>query len=64
MISTMERERAAADPSGLWVARLILSTLVADGFVGTYMGMYASAGHERTGRYADFDWFRYEIIEE
>ena len=42
----------------------ILSTLVADGFVGTYLGMYASAGHKESHNHADFDWFRYEIIEE
>lgn len=58
-----ERERQRI-PLVLGVDGSILSTLVADGFVGTYMGMYASAGHEWTGRYADFDWFCYEIIEE
>ncbi|MEY8353308.1 glycoside hydrolase family 43 protein [Lachnospiraceae bacterium 54-53] len=42
----------------------LLSTLVADGYVGTYLGMYASSGHEPSDHYADFDWFRYEIIEE
>ena len=42
----------------------ILSTVVADGFIGSYLGMYASSGHEESGNYADFDWFRYEIIEE
>ena len=42
----------------------ILSTLVADGFVGTYLGMYASAGHKASHNHADFDWFRYQIIEE
>ena len=42
----------------------ILSTLVADGFVVTYLGMYASAGHKASHNHADFDWFRYEIIEE
>lgn len=40
----------------------LLSTLVADGFVGVLLGMYAAAdqGHPP----ADFDWFRYEMIEE
>lgn len=42
----------------------ILSTLVADGYVGTYLGMYASSGGKPSSGYADFDWFRYEIIEE
>ncbi|MCA5579730.1 hypothetical protein [Enterocloster clostridioformis] len=26
--------------------------------------MYASAGHETSHNHTDFDWFRYEIIEE
>lgn len=39
----------------------LLSTVVADGFIGSYLGMYG-AGEE--GSYADFDWFRYEAIEE
>lgn len=42
----------------------ILSTLVADGFIGAYIGMYASSGHIKSNNYADFDWFRYEIIED
>lgn len=42
----------------------ILSTLVADGFVGSYIGMYASSSGEISENHADFDWFRYEIIEE
>ena len=42
----------------------ILSTLVADGFVGSYLGMYASSGHQDSDNYADFDWFCYEVIEE
>ena len=46
-----------------------LSTLVADGYVGVLMGPYASNGRtseaQRTpNSHADFDWFRYEIIEE
>lgn len=43
---------------------LLLSSLVADGYVGTYLGMYASSCGEFTENYADFDWFRYEIIEQ
>ena len=42
----------------------ILSTLVADGYIGTYLGMYASAGGKVSQNYVDFDWFRYEIVEE
>lgn len=42
----------------------LLSTVVADGYVGTYIGMYASSGHEPSDNHADYDWFKYEIIEE
>ena len=44
----------------------LLSTLVADGYVGVLLGMYASCGHAtaETKNTADFDWFRYEAIEE
>ncbi len=41
----------------------LLSTIVADGFLGAYLGMYG-AGQIGTHNYADFDWFRYEAIEE
>ena len=44
-----------------------LSTLVADGYVGVLMGMYISNGRSEQRNpqaYADFDWFRYEMIEE
>jgi alpha-N-arabinofuranosidase len=41
----------------------ILSTPVADGFVGAYIGMYASSNgqssHSPTLAVADFDWFEY-----
>ena len=39
----------------------LLSTVVADGFIGSYLGMYGFGEEEN---YADFDWFRYEAIEE
>lgn len=42
----------------------ILSTVVADGFVGSYLGVYASSNHMASENHADFDWFKYEIIEE
>ncbi len=42
----------------------ILSTLVADGYVGSYLGMYASSCHEESDNFADFDWFRYELIDD
>jgi alpha-N-arabinofuranosidase len=39
----------------------ILSTSVAGGFVGAYLGMYASSNGHVSENYADFDWF--ELIE-
>lgn len=53
--SEREKKILATDIDGS-----ILSTVVADGFVGTYVGMYVSG----SGTHADFDWFRYEIVEE
>lgn len=50
-------------PLALKVDGELLSTLVADGFVGSYLGVYASSKHKISTNYADFDWFRYEIIE-
>jgi alpha-N-arabinofuranosidase len=40
----------------------ILSSTIAGGFVGTYMGMYATSHGEETEAYADFDWFEYYEI--
>jgi len=37
----------------------ILSTPVAGGFVGAYIGMYASSNGQPTTNHADFDWFEY-----
>jgi alpha-N-arabinofuranosidase len=37
----------------------ILSTPVAGGFVGTYLGMYASSNGRSSITHADFDWFEY-----
>ncbi len=37
----------------------ILSTDVAGGFVGTYIGLYASSNGRESTNYADFDWFEY-----
>lgn len=37
----------------------ILSTTVAGGFVGTYIGLYASSSGQTSGNVADFDWFDY-----
>lgn len=40
----------------------ILSTDVAGGFVGTYIGMYASGNGDKSDNFADFDWFEYKGI--
>jgi len=40
----------------------ILSTTVAGGFVGAYLGMYASSNGENSATVADFDWFEYAEI--
>ncbi|MBN2007280.1 MAG: glycoside hydrolase family 43 protein [Anaerolineae bacterium] len=37
----------------------ILSTTVAGGFVGAYIGMYASSNGQPSNNVADFDWFEY-----
>jgi xylan 1,4-beta-xylosidase len=37
----------------------ILSTPVAGGFVGAYIGMYASSNGQSSQNVADFDWFEY-----
>ena len=37
----------------------ILSTPVAGGFVGAYIGMYASSNGQPSTNHADFDWFEY-----
>ncbi|MGN8645960.1 glycoside hydrolase family 43 protein [Gracilibacillus sp. HCP3S3_G5_1] len=42
----------------------ILSTDVADGFVGAYIGMYCSGNGKATSNHADFDWFEYHGLEE
>lgn len=41
----------------------ILSTDVAGGFVGTFIGMYASSNGKKSSNYADFDYFEYTPIE-
>jgi alpha-N-arabinofuranosidase len=38
----------------------ILSTDVAGGFVGTYIGLYASSNGNDSSNHADFDWFEYK----
>jgi xylan 1,4-beta-xylosidase len=38
----------------------ILSTDLAGGFVGTYLGIFASSNGRNSQNYADFDWFDYQ----
>lgn len=40
----------------------ILSTPVAGGFVGAYIGMYASSNGQPNTNHADFDWFEYHGV--
>jgi alpha-N-arabinofuranosidase len=40
----------------------ILSTDVAGGFVGTYIGMYTSSNGEESSNVADFDYFEYSSL--
>jgi xylan 1,4-beta-xylosidase len=42
----------------------ILSTPFAGGFVGTYIGMYASSNGQLSANTADFDWFEYVGLDE
>jgi len=55
-----------ADDTSEWVTLMeqadgrILSTDVAGGFTGAYMGMYVSSQGMTSDNYADFAWFEYE----
>ena len=40
----------------------LLSTPVAGGFVGAYIGMYAGSNGKPSDTTADFDWFEYKEI--
>ncbi|MDL4840280.1 glycoside hydrolase family 43 protein [Aquibacillus rhizosphaerae] len=40
----------------------ILSTDIAGGFVGAYIGLYASSNGKASDNHADFDWFEYNEI--
>jgi len=42
----------------------ILSTPFAGGFVGAYIGMYASSNGQPSANTADFDWFEYLGLDE
>ncbi|MEU6742254.1 glycoside hydrolase family 43 protein [Streptosporangium sandarakinum] len=46
-------------PLGGAVDGRVLSTTVAGGFTGAYIGMYAAGGPEAGRNPADFDWFEY-----
>jgi len=46
-------------PLGESVNGRVLSTEVAGGFTGAYLGMYASSNGKPSQNVADFDWFRY-----
>jgi xylan 1,4-beta-xylosidase len=58
-----------ADDAGNWRALLegidgrILSTPVAGGFLGAYLGMYASSNGQPSSNQADFDWFEYAELQ-
>lgn len=41
----------------------VLSTDLAGGFTGAYLGMYASSQGAESANYADFGWFSYEGLE-
>lgn len=47
-------------PVYLNAAPELLSSLVNEGFTGTYMGMYATSNKQTSSNYADFDWVVYE----
>jgi xylan 1,4-beta-xylosidase len=49
----------AGQPIAEAVDGRILSTPVAGGFVGAYVGMYASSNAQPSENVADFDWFEY-----
>ncbi|MCC8104057.1 MAG: glycoside hydrolase family 43 protein [Clostridiales bacterium] len=38
----------------------LLSSIVNEGFTGTYLGMYASSNHRKSDNYVDYDWVVYE----
>lgn len=42
----------------------LLSTSYAGGFVGAYLGMYASSNGQPSANTADFDWFEYTGLDE
>jgi xylan 1,4-beta-xylosidase len=57
-------EAEAWQPVAEAVDGRILSTPVAGGFIGAYIGMYASGNGKPSGNTADWDWFEYSGAEE
>jgi xylan 1,4-beta-xylosidase len=57
-------EPEAWQPVAEGVDGRILSTPLAGGFVGTYIGMYASSNGQPSANTADFDWFEYVGLDE
>ena len=54
----------AWEPVAEGVDGRILSTPFAGGFVGAYIGMYASSNGQPSDNMADFDWFEYVGLDE
>ncbi len=50
-------------PLGEPVDGRLLSTPVAGGFVGTYLGVYATSDGQPSSNHADFDWFEYLALD-
>jgi xylan 1,4-beta-xylosidase len=57
-------EPEAWQPVAEGVDGRILSTPLAGGFVGTYIGMYTSSNGQPSANTADFDWFEYVGLDE
>jgi alpha-N-arabinofuranosidase len=57
-------EPEAWQPVAEGVDGRILSTPFAGGFVGSYIGMYASSNGQPSTNTADFDWFEYVGLDE
>jgi xylan 1,4-beta-xylosidase len=60
-IAAIDNETAWA-PLAENVDGRILSTTTADGFIGAYIGMYASSNGHESNNHADWDWFEYEEL--
>jgi alpha-N-arabinofuranosidase len=57
-------EPEAWQPVAEGVDGRLLSTPYAGGFVGAYIGMYASSNGQKSTNTADFDWFEYTGLDE